>query len=166
MPQCGIQTRLLAGAVVEHVTGQKYFDYVKSALLQPAGITEVEVISTLASGRTNNEAIAEDQGLGLSPINLASQLLVPAVYGGDGEINEVGDPNDGLGASAFALAQFIRIHAVWGNGPRPTNGTFGWLARSGSAGGLDAGGIAWGWDRLGLHGQHAGLATFDVSDVG
>jgi CubicO group peptidase (beta-lactamase class C family) len=123
---------LLAGAVVEHVTGQKYFDYVGSALLQPAGITEVEVISTLASGRTNNEAIAEDQGLGLSPIDLASQLLVPAVYGGDGEINEVGDPNDGLGASAFALTQFIRLHAVWGNGPRPANGTFGWLARSGS----------------------------------
>ena len=44
--------------------------------------------------------------------------LVPGVYGGDGEINEVGDPNDGTGASAHALTQFIRLHAAWGNGPR------------------------------------------------
>ncbi len=109
---------LLAGAVVEHLTGMKYFDYVKQALLEPAGIKEVQVISTLASGRTDNEAIAEDQGLGLSPLDLTSPLLVPSVYGGDGEINEVGDPNDGLGASAEAMSEFIHRHAVWGNGPR------------------------------------------------
>jgi hypothetical protein len=30
----------------------------------------------------------------------------------------VGDPNDGLGASAHALTQFIHLQAVWGNGPR------------------------------------------------
>jgi CubicO group peptidase (beta-lactamase class C family) len=111
---------LLAGAVVEKVSGMKYFDYVNQTLLQPAGITEVQVISTLASGRTNNEAICEDQGLGLSPIDLTSQLLVPNVYGGDGEINEVGDANDGMGASAEALTQFINLHPVWGNGlPEP-----------------------------------------------
>jgi hypothetical protein len=87
-------------------------------------ITEVKVISTLASRRTNDEAIVEDKGLGLSPLDLASQLYVPKVYGGDGEINEVGDPNDGTGASAHALTQVIHLHAVWGNGPRPSNGTF------------------------------------------
>ena len=123
---------LLAGAVVEKVTGMKYFDYVKTTLLQPAGITEVEVFPTLASNRTNNEAIAEDEWLGLSPLDLASQLYVPNVYGGDGEINEVGDPNDGTGASAHAVTQFIHLHAVWGNGPRPGNGSWGWVARSGS----------------------------------
>jgi CubicO group peptidase (beta-lactamase class C family) len=123
---------LLAGAVVERVTGMKYFDYVKTKLLDPAGIAEVKVISTLASGRSDDEAIAEDEGLNLSAVDLASQLLVPAVYGGDGEINEVGDPNDGLGASAHALTQFIHLHAVWGNGPRPADGNWGWVARSGS----------------------------------
>ena len=51
-----------------------------------------DINSTLASQRTNNEAIVEDQGLGLSPLDLTSQLLVPWVYGGDGEINEVGAP--------------------------------------------------------------------------
>ena len=129
---------LLAGVVVEKVTGVKFFDFVKATLLQPAGISEVGVFPTLASQRTNTMAIAEDEGLGLSPIDLNSQLLTPAVYGGDGEINEVGDPNDGLGASAHALIQFIHLHAVWGNGPRPANGTFGWLARSGSTPGASS----------------------------
>jgi CubicO group peptidase (beta-lactamase class C family) len=118
---------LLAGAVVEKVTGSKYHSYVKSALLQPAGITEIEVIPTLANKRKNNQAIIEDEWLGLSPFDLASQLLVPAVYGGYEEINEVGDPNAGMGASAQAVVQFINLHAVWGNGPRAAG-----YARSGS----------------------------------
>lgn len=118
---------LLAGAVVEHITKMTYFDYVKSALLEPAAITEVKVISTRATERTNDEAIAEDEGLGFDPIDLASQRLIPAVYGGDGEINEVGDPNAGMGASAHALTQFIYLHAVWGNGSRAPGS-----ARSGS----------------------------------
>jgi CubicO group peptidase (beta-lactamase class C family) len=124
---------LLAGAVVEKVSGMKYFDYVKSTLLQPANITEVLVFPTLASQRTNNMAIAEDERMGLSPLDLSSQLLVPNVYGGDGEINEVGDPNAGTGASAHALTQFIHLHAVWGNGPRAPG-----AARAGSTPGASS----------------------------
>jgi CubicO group peptidase (beta-lactamase class C family) len=118
---------LLAGAVVEKVAGVKYFDYVKTTLLQPASISEVLVFPTLANQRTNSMAIIEDEGLGKSPIDLSSQLLVPNVYGGDSEINEVGDPNAGTGASAHALTQFIHLHAVWGNGPRAAG-----AARAGS----------------------------------
>jgi CubicO group peptidase (beta-lactamase class C family) len=124
---------LLAGAVVERVTKMPYFDYVKTTLLQPAGITEVEVFPTLASQRTNQQAIVEDEGLGQNPLDLSSSLLIPAVYGGDGEINEVGDPNDGTGASAHALSQFINLHAVWGNGPRAPG-----AARSGSTPGASS----------------------------
>jgi CubicO group peptidase (beta-lactamase class C family) len=124
---------LLAGAVVERVTGMKYSEYVKAALLQPAGITEVEVLPTVASQRGSQQAIAEDEGLGQSPLDLSSQLVVPAVYGGDGEINEVGDPNAGMAASARALTQFIHLHAVWGNGPRAAG-----AARSGSTPGASS----------------------------
>ncbi|TAK95066.1 MAG: class A beta-lactamase-related serine hydrolase, partial [Aquabacterium sp.] len=42
---------LLAGAVVEKVTSKTYFDFVKSTLLQPASITEVDVFPTLANKR-------------------------------------------------------------------------------------------------------------------
>ena len=124
---------LLLGAVVEQVTKKQYFDYLNQAVLQPAGLTEIQVFSTLASQRASNEAIAEDEGLGLNPLDLGSQLSVPSVYGGDGEINEVGDPNDGLSASAESLAQFIFNHAVWGNGGRA-----GGAARAGSTPGASS----------------------------
>ena len=124
---------LLASAVVEKVTGMDYFNYVKTTFLQPANITEVQVISTLPSGRNNNEAITEDEGLGRSPRDLSSQLLVPAVYGGDGEIKEVGAACAGTGASAHALTQFIHLHAVWGNGPRAAG-----FARAGSTPGASS----------------------------
>jgi CubicO group peptidase (beta-lactamase class C family) len=109
---------LLLGAVIEKVTGMSYHAYLEQAVLQPAGISEVEVFPTRAAGRTGHQAIAEDQGLGQDPLDLASTLNIPAVYGGDGEIDEIGDPNDGTAASAEAMTQFIHTHAVWGNGGR------------------------------------------------
>jgi hypothetical protein len=95
-----------------------YHAYLTQAVLQPAGISEVEVFPTRAAGRTAHQAIAEDQGLGQDPLDLASTLNIPAVYGGDGEINEIGDPNAGTAASAQAMATFANTHAAWGNGGR------------------------------------------------
>ena len=45
----------------------------------------------------------------------------------------MGDPNDGTGASAEALVQFIHLHAVWGNGPRAAGS-----ARTGSTPGASS----------------------------
>jgi CubicO group peptidase (beta-lactamase class C family) len=118
---------LLLGAVVEKVTSKTYHDYLMQSVCQPAGVTEVLVFPTRASGRTSEMAIAEDDGLGQDPLDLASSLNIAGVYGGDGEINEVGDPNDGTGASAHALATFAHTHAAWGNGGRSPG-----AARSGS----------------------------------
>jgi CubicO group peptidase (beta-lactamase class C family) len=109
---------LLAGAVVEHITGESYIDYINQRLLTPAGISQVKVTSTLPSQRTSDDAIAEDQGFGLSPLDLHSQSQVPCVYGGNGQINEVGHANYGIGATAETLVQFIHRHAVCGNGTR------------------------------------------------
>lgn len=123
---------LLASLVVERVTGSTFFDYVKSKLLQTASITQVEVWPTKASPRPADEVTHEDEGLGLSALEPSSPLLVPAIYGGDGEIKEVGAACAGLAASAMALTQFIHLHAVWGNGPRPANGGNWTLTRTGS----------------------------------
>ncbi len=112
---------LLLSIVVEHVTNMDFFDYVQRTLLQPAHISEVLLSSTLASQRATNQAICEDEGLGLSPTDLLSQLPVPAVYGGDGQIKEIAAGCAGIAASATALTQFIHLYAVWGNGPRPAN---------------------------------------------
>jgi CubicO group peptidase (beta-lactamase class C family) len=109
---------MLAALVDKHGGTGNYLTYLQKTLLVPAGITEVEVISTAAAGRHGDEAIAEDPGIGQNVLNPAVSDLVPSVYGGDGEINEVGVGNDGLGASAHALAEFAHRHAAWGNGPR------------------------------------------------
>jgi CubicO group peptidase (beta-lactamase class C family) len=117
---------LMLAALVDNLGGTgDYWTYLKKTLLDPAGITEVEVISTAASGRHSDEAIAEDPGIGQNVLNPAVSDFVPSVYGGDGEINEVGVGNDGLGASAHALARFGHLHAVWGNGPRVNSGREG-----------------------------------------
>ena len=69
----------------------------------------------------------EDEGLGLSALDPLSPLLVPAIFGGDGQVKEVAAACAGASASATALTQFIHRHAVWGNGGRAPNS-----ARSGS----------------------------------
>ena len=123
---------LLLSAIVEQVTGMPYFTYVQEKVLAPLGITEVLLSSTEAQQRDPNEAICEDQELGLDPINITSNLLIPAVYGGDGQIKEVAAGCAGLAASATALTQFIHVNLVWGNGPRPTGAGNWWIGRTGS----------------------------------
>src|SRR5262249_58890079 len=117
---------LLASAVVEKITGIPFYDYIKEALLQPLGITDVIVSSTKAAQRASNEAICEDEGLGLSPLDLNSNLLIPAVYGGDGQIKEVAAPRAGLAASATALTPFSQRPLGWGNGPPLPDRASGW----------------------------------------
>ena len=46
------------------VTGMTYFDYVKTRLLRPAAISEVEVFPTLAFQRTQSQAICGCSGDG------------------------------------------------------------------------------------------------------
>ncbi len=127
---------LLLTAIVEQVTGMPYFDYVQQKVLAPLGITEVLLSSTEAQLRDPSEAICEDQGLGFDPINITSNLLIPSVYGGDGQIKEVAAGCAGLAASATALVQFIHVNQVWGNGPRSAyNDLWGsnwWMGRTGS----------------------------------
>ena len=140
---------LLLSAFVEKVTGMPYFQYVQEKVLAPLGITEVLLSSTEAQLRDPSEAICEDQGLGLDPINISSNLLTPAVYGGDGQIKEVAAGCAGLAASATALTQFIHVNLVWGNGPRSPNTGNWWLGRTGSTPGTSteaaslSGGIDW-----------------------
>src|SRR5439155_12317531 len=86
--------------------------------LDPAGIAQVEVRPTAAGAQPPQEGLIADEYLGLSALDPSSPLLVPAIFGGDGEVKEVGAACAGTSASAAALTQFIRTHAVWANGPR------------------------------------------------
>ena len=107
---------LLASLLVEKVTAMPFLKYLQTAVLQPDGITEVMQTPTAANLRPNNIAIAEDQWLGNSSLDPSSPLLVPGVYGGDGQIKEVADAPAGLAASATALTQFIHRHRYGATG--------------------------------------------------
>ncbi len=123
---------LLLTAIVEAVTGMAYFHYLRQNVLNPLGITEVLLSSTEAQHRDPSEAICEDQGLGFDPINITSDLQIPCVYGGDGQIKEVAAGCAGLAASTTAMTQFIHVNLVWGNGPRPADTGNWWWGRTGS----------------------------------
>jgi len=117
---------LLLSLVVEKVSGQDYFQFLRAQVLQPDGISEVDVYPTAAANRPANLIAAEDEGVGLSALAPHSNAQVPAVFGGDGMVKETAVGSCGLAASASAMAQFIHKHAAWGMGGRAAS------ARSGS----------------------------------
>lgn len=118
---------VLLTLVIEKVSGQNYFNFLKKEVLDKIGVTEVKVWPTVASPRSSNEVATESAGLGSSAVNITSSDLVPNVYGGDGMVKEVAAGSCGLASSALAMVQTIRNYAVWGTGGR-ANGS----ARSGS----------------------------------
>jgi hypothetical protein len=64
--------------------------------------------------------------LGFDPINITSNLKVPFVYGGDGQIKEVVAGSASLAGSTKALTQFMQFYLILGsNGPRFANGPGG-----------------------------------------
>lgn len=63
---------LMLAALVDKYGGTgDYLTYLQKTPLVPAGINEVEVISTAAAGRKGDEAIAEDPGIGQNVLNPA-----------------------------------------------------------------------------------------------
>lgn len=134
---------LLASLVVEQVAGQDYFEFLRSQVLQPDGISEVAVYPTAAGSLPAGLAPIDDAGLGLSALAPHSSAQVPVVFGGDGMVKETAVGSCGLAASATALTQFIHRHATWGIGGRNVS------ARAGSTPGAStwaqsrAGGTDW-----------------------
>jgi len=117
---------LLLSLVVEKVSGQDYFQFLRAQVLQPDSISEVDVYPTAAANRPANLIAAEDEGAGLSALAPHSNVQVPAVFGGDGMVKETAVGSCGLAASATAMVQLIHKHAAWGIGGRAVS------ARSGS----------------------------------
>ena len=106
---------LVGMAVVERVSGLSFLNFVRQRL----GVTDVAPCPTGGpAGRPNDQVQPEDDGLGLTTLRPADNTQVPDVYGGDGMAKESALGSCGLAASATALVQVIRTHAVWGMGGR------------------------------------------------
>ena len=110
---------LVASLLIEQVSGLSFPNFVRRRLLAPLGITDVAICPTAGpGGRPANHVVPEDDGLGLTVLRPQDSDTVPAVFGGDQMFKESVPGTCGLAASATALARFIRVHAVWGTGPR------------------------------------------------
>jgi CubicO group peptidase (beta-lactamase class C family) len=119
--------------LVETVTGKNYETYLRNTILQPDGITEVRLARTLRSQRFANEVFYDDPNVGWSAAEPTKNKLTAYCYGGEGWRTEAMDGSGGLCATASALVQFIRLHAVWGRGGRMAG-----AARTGSMAGVSS----------------------------
>ncbi|OCK94387.1 uncharacterized protein K441DRAFT_611493 [Cenococcum geophilum 1.58] len=108
---------LLLSFVVEFVTKQPYYDYLKATVLDPAGL-DVRKWPTAAAAHTADAVTQESAYVGLSALQPLSSNLVANVFGGDGMVKEAAFGPSALTCSASMLVKFISTHAVWGNGGR------------------------------------------------
>ncbi len=112
---------VLLSMVVEKLTGQDYFTYLYNTILKPDNIFDAKPWVTNKTPRDADEIFQEDQYLHESAINVNNKDLVPDIYGGDGMVKEVAIGSCSIASTAFAMTQFIRLHAVVGNGLRQVN---------------------------------------------
>ena len=117
--------------LVEKVTGKNYETYLRNTILQPDGITAVRLARTLRNQRLANEVFYDDPNIGWSAAEPTKEKRTAYCYGGEGWTTEAMDGSGGLCATADALVQFIRLHAVWGRGGRMAG-----AARTGSMAGV------------------------------
>ena len=151
---------LLRGAVVERVTGMPYFTYVKQTLLQPAEITQVGVISTRPRAAPTTRPSPRTRASAQARSSSRRRCRCRRCTAATARSTRSARRNDGTGASAMAVVQFIHRHAVWGKGPRAPG------ARAGSTPGASS------WaavprrrHRLGLRHQHPRLAAGHDADA-
>ncbi|PPQ97287.1 hypothetical protein CVT26_006680 [Gymnopilus dilepis] len=108
---------ILLSYLVEHVTGQDYYAYLKSSVLQPGGY-DVRQWPTSPSAHVNDPITQESRYTGLSAAQPQNQALIADIFGGDGMYKENDYGGAALAASATTLVNFIHTHAVWGIGGR------------------------------------------------
>lgn len=100
---------ILLSYVVEHVTGQAYYDYLTQAVLKPGGY-DVRKWLTSPSAHTNDPITQESKYTGPSAATPQSPLLVADIFGGDDQYKENCFGEGALAASATTLVNFIHTH--------------------------------------------------------
>jgi CubicO group peptidase (beta-lactamase class C family) len=108
---------LLAGMVVEQLSGLSFIDYVNQKILQPAGLAPVHLTTTEEGTQPPDEPLYEDDRSGLTA-DPSSNQTAPAAYGGDQVLYDVDDSALGIACPAAEVGQFIHLYKVWGNGTR------------------------------------------------
>jgi CubicO group peptidase (beta-lactamase class C family) len=113
-------------SIVEAASGRSFLDYLRSGILHPAGLTDVYIGATAASGRRPGEVSHDHPGVSWSMLQPAANVMVPNTYGGTFPL-ENGERSGGLVTSAPTVARFISRHAVWEFGGRKGGTRYGTL---------------------------------------
>ena len=112
------QGYLILSALVEKLTSQNYFDFLRANILNNL---DVRVWRTDMSFHTNDPITQESANTGCSALNPLASNPVANIFGGDGIYKESAVGPSSLSASASSLVKFVATHAVWGNGGRAPN---------------------------------------------
>ncbi len=117
----------LLGRVIEKVSGKPYLDYLRSAVLEPAGIKEVVLGRTLPGDRDPREPFYSDPNRVPNVMRPESKDKVPEPDGGF--CVETMDSHGGLTAPAVDVARFLTAFALDGHpaGRIPGGAAFGSL---------------------------------------
>lgn len=102
---------VLLSYLVEHVTGQAYYDYLNSAVLTPGGYN-VRKWDTAASSHANEPITQESRDVGASALTPLSNIQVADIFGGDGMVKEDCHGAASLATSASTLVKFIASHGM------------------------------------------------------
>ncbi|EON67670.1 hypothetical protein W97_06813 [Coniosporium apollinis CBS 100218] len=108
---------LLLAYLVQHVSGQSYYDYLRSTILTPNAL-DVRQWATAASAHRGDGIVQEARGVWLNAQTPLSNVEVPWVYGGDGMVKEAAVGPSSLSASASTVMRFVSRFGATGNGPR------------------------------------------------
>ncbi len=122
----------LLGRVIEKASKRPYYEYLKSAVLDPLGIDDTVLSATAISGRRPNEVAYDDDDTGLSVLDPRSKTMLPLPYGG-ATYWETFDACSDLATSAPSLIALIGHYAAWGTGGRAPGS-----ARAGAMPGTEA----------------------------
>ncbi|KAE9379909.1 hypothetical protein N431DRAFT_552195 [Stipitochalara longipes BDJ] len=110
---------VLLSYVIEHISGQAYYDYLNSHILQP-GSYDVRKYATVSTAHTNDPVTQESKWTGMGAMNPNTYDEMAFVFGGDGMCKEANFGSMSLASSASTIVRFIGTHAVTGIGPRPS----------------------------------------------
>jgi CubicO group peptidase (beta-lactamase class C family) len=106
----------LLTSVIEAAAQRPYLDFLRYEVLASEGLTDIWVGATAASGQLPREVRYDHPGVGLSVLQPAAIVRLPAAYGTFALENNPG--SGGLVSTAPTVARFISRHAVWGLGGR------------------------------------------------
>jgi hypothetical protein len=102
---------VILSAVVESVSGQKYFDYLTSHVV--ATNEDVKIWHTDPSYHVGDAITQESSNVGLSALHPDSNALVANIFGGDGMYKETTLGSSCLAASATSLVRFLHNHGKY-----------------------------------------------------